>query len=100
MGKGGDKVMPKDSAMEVLIDGQLYDISSLKHPGGSIIKFYQSNGVDASQAFHNFHFRSKKAKKYLDSLPHRPADQVLATPAENALSNVAFLTPSCMTRLP
>lgn len=82
MGRGGDGNQKKaqaesessvNASKEVLIDGRLYDVTSLKHPGGSVIGFYTGNGIDASQAFNNFHIRSKKAKKYLDSLPSRPA---------------------------
>lgn len=75
MGKGGDKAVPSGEKKEVLIDGRLYDVSDMKHPGGTVIDFYAGKGIDASQAFMNFHVRSKKAKKYLDSLPSRPADQ-------------------------
>ena len=79
MGKGGQKSAApaggKESKedMEVLIDGRFYDVASLKHPGGSVIKFYTGKGIDASQAFANFHIRSKKAKKILDHLPSRSA---------------------------
>ena len=44
MGKGGNKAFGKTSGPaenEVLIDGKYYDVSNLKHPGGSVIKFYQ-----------------------------------------------------------
>jgi fatty acid desaturase 2 (delta-6 desaturase) len=75
MGKGGDKSVSSGEKKEVLIDGRLYDVSEMKHPGGTIIDFYAGKGIDASQAFMNFHVRSKKAKKFLDSLPSRPADQ-------------------------
>lgn len=75
MGKGGDKSVPLGEKKEVLIDGRLYDVSDMKHPGGTVIDFYAGKGIDASQAFMNFHVRSKKAKKFLDSLPSRPADQ-------------------------
>lgn len=76
MGRGGKKsVQPAGpTENEVLIDGRYYDISSLKHPGGSVIKFYQGNGIDASQAFSNFHIRSKKATNYMKALPSRDAD--------------------------
>ena len=40
--------------------------------GGSVIKFLVNNG-DASDAFHQFHFRSERAKKLLNVLPSRPA---------------------------
>lgn len=80
MGKGGDKseISKKEAVKkEVLLNGVYYDISGLKHPGGSVIDFYSNNGVDATQAFENFHFRSAKAKKYLQSLPTRAADSKL-----------------------
>lgn len=76
MGKGGEKsVAPTDGVLEVLIDGRFYDVSKMKHPGGSVIKFYAGKGIDATQAFDNFHIRSKKAKKILDHLPSRIADK-------------------------
>ena len=66
---------PVDVSQEVLIDGRFYDVSKMKHPGGSVIKFYAGKGIDATQAFDNFHLRSKKAKKILDHLPSRAADK-------------------------
>ena len=76
MGKGGEKsATPVDVSQEVLIDGRFYDVSKMKHPGGSVIKFYAGKGIDATQAFDNFHLRSKKAKKILDHLPSRAADK-------------------------
>ena len=76
MGKGGEKsVAPAEQNMEVLIDGRFYDVSKMKHPGGSVIKFYAGKGIDATQAFDNFHIRSKKAKKILEHLPSRPAQK-------------------------
>ena len=75
MGKGGDKSdLQKEKVKEVLLNGVYYDISEMKHPGGSVIEFYTNNNIDATQAFENFHFRSLRAKKFLDSLPSRPAD--------------------------
>ena len=75
MGKGGKKDAPVDTdkKIEVLIDGRLFDVTNMKHPGGSVIKFYSNNNIDATQAFDNFHLRSKKARKYMESLPNRPA---------------------------
>ena len=79
MGKGGNrqsvrhKSGPEDN--EVLIEGRYYDVSNLKHPGGSVIKFYTGNGIDASQAFSQFHVRSLKADKFMASLPNRVADK-------------------------
>eukprot|EP00730_Choanoeca_flexa_P014736 TRINITY_DN6550_c0_g1_i2.p1 TRINITY_DN6550_c0_g1~~TRINITY_DN6550_c0_g1_i2.p1 ORF type:complete len:418 (+),score=106.99 TRINITY_DN6550_c0_g1_i2:69-1322(+) len=57
---------------EVLIKGQLYDVTDFKHPGGSIIKFLVNDG-DATEAFEEFHMRSRKAQYMLKALPHRPA---------------------------
>lgn len=74
MGRGGEKADPTSlEKAEVLLDGTLYDVSNLKHPGGSVIKFYTSNNIDATQAFNNFHIRSKKARAMLKALPSRPA---------------------------
>ena len=53
---------------DVLIGGYLYDVASFKHPGGSIVKFLTNNG-DATEAFEEFHGRSKKAQAMLRSLP-------------------------------
>jgi len=79
MGKGGDIVATGSSAntvkKEVLIEGRLYDVTNMKHPGGSVIHYYSNNNIDASQAFHNFHIRSKKAKKIMEHLPSRAADE-------------------------
>jgi fatty acid desaturase 2 (delta-6 desaturase) len=76
MGKGGDKtVAPAGTEKkEVLIDGRFYDVTNMKHPGGSVINFYAGKDIDASQAFANFHIRSRKAKKFLESLKSRAAD--------------------------
>ena len=76
MGKGGEKSQaPVNVDQEVLIDGRFYDVSKMKHPGGSVIKFYAGKGIDATQAFDNFHLRSKKAKKILEHLPSRAAEK-------------------------
>jgi fatty acid desaturase 2 (delta-6 desaturase) len=50
----------------------LYDVSNFKHPGGSVIKFL-TNGGDATEAFEEFHGRSKKAALVLKGLSKRPA---------------------------
>mmetsp|Transcript_27121 Transcript_27121/g.45380 ORF Transcript_27121/g.45380 Transcript_27121/m.45380 type:complete len:453 (+) Transcript_27121:133-1491(+) len=75
MGKGGNAVavpaIPKVS--EVLIDGRFYDVTSFKHPGGSVIKFLAGSGADATPTYNEFHTRSKKADKFLKSLPSRSA---------------------------
>lgn len=78
MGKGGDKAGSASNQgpepAEVLYNGRYVDVSSLKHPGGSVIKFYEGNGIDATQAFDNFHIRSKKARKWMENLPSREAN--------------------------
>lgn len=78
MGKGGEKGEAGSAEkLEVLYDGVMYDVTNMKHPGGSVIKFYAGKGIDATQAFDNFHVRSKKASKMLKSLPSRPAEAVV-----------------------
>jgi cytochrome b involved in lipid metabolism len=77
MGLGGNTTSD-EGKVEVLLDGYYYDVTNMKHPGGSVIKFYASKGgkegIDATQAFNQFHIRSVKAQKYLKNLPSRPAD--------------------------
>ena len=70
---------------EMIINGRVYDVSQFarRHPGGSIIKYQL--GSDASDAYNNFHLRSKTANKMLRSLPSRPVDENHAH-AEDALS--------------
>lgn len=75
MGKGGDKpAAATGEKVEVLLDGRLYDVTNMKHPGGSVINYYAGKDIDATQAFNNFHLRSKKARKMLEHLPSREAD--------------------------
>ena len=84
MGKGSEaKTNAKAIKEEVLINGSMYDVTNMKHPGGRIIEYYAGKGIDATQAFESFHLRSRKAKKYLDILPSRPADAKDVT--ENSL---------------
>eukprot|EP00968_Pinguiococcus_pyrenoidosus_P004209 scaffold279_cov229-Pinguiococcus_pyrenoidosus.AAC.13 len=73
----------------VLINGRLYDVAEFKHPGGSIIKFLTGNG-DATEAYNEFHMRSKVAEKYLNSLPSREAPkEVLARRAGNGKTSLS-----------
>jgi hypothetical protein len=78
MGKGGESSVqskePKEPK-ELLIDGVIYNVADMKHPGGPIIDFYAGKGTDATQAFTQFHIRSPKVMKYLASLPQRKADE-------------------------
>ena len=58
----------------IRIDNVEYDVTQFihKHPGGSVIEYnLASEGADATHAFNAFHFRSKKARKVLVSLPRR-----------------------------
>ena len=52
----------------ILIDNHEYDITHYKHPGGNVIN-YMTDGQDATNAFQEFHSRSKKAMAILKSLP-------------------------------
>merc|ERR1719231_2004779 len=63
------RVVSLDQEKEMIINGTVYDVSGFlkRHPGGSVIKFQL--GSDASDAYNNFHMRSKKANKMLNSLP-------------------------------
>lgn len=89
MGKGGDaKAAP--AKKELLIEGVFYDVTGMKHPGGSVIDYYAGQNVDGTQAFNQFHIRSKSVVKYLKSLPSRKADEatvkkINALPGQDAL---------------
>jgi len=63
-----------DRQSEMIINGRVYDVSNFikRHPGGKVITYQL--GSDASDAYNNFHVRSKKAEKTLASLPSRPVD--------------------------
>jgi len=80
MGKGAQQqsltssVVGDVASKSVLIEGELYDVSEFKHPGGSIIKQFKGAG-DATDAFQEFHGRSSKAKKMLKALPHERATE-------------------------
>jgi fatty acid desaturase 2 (delta-6 desaturase) len=58
---------------KIIIGDYEYDITNFKHPGGTVINF-MTNGQNATEAFNEFHFRSKKARAVLDSLPKRRLD--------------------------
>jgi len=53
----------------MIIDNYEYDITNYNHPGGSVINYL--NGQDATNAFQEFHYRSKKALMILKSLPRK-----------------------------
>ena len=63
--------MPRDT---IKIEGVTYDITDFKHPGGSIIK-YAVNSGDATDTFREFHYRSTKARRVLQSLPTCDSDR-------------------------
>jgi len=78
----------KDAA-EVLIKGRLYDVTGFHHPGGNIISFLTGGG-DATEAYGEFHARSKMAEKVLASLPNREAPaEVLARRAGNGKPGIS-----------
>jgi fatty acid desaturase 2 (delta-6 desaturase) len=81
MGKGGGKARASSPSRkvletagpgksEILLNGKYVDVVDFEksHPGGSVIKFYMGNGVDATQAYSQFHVRSKKADMRLKAL--------------------------------
>ena len=63
--------------MYIRIDNVLYDITNFKHPGGNVIKTHEwktNENIDATNAFHQFHNRSKKAFSVLKKLPTEKVD--------------------------
>lgn len=56
-----------DKKTNIIIGDYSYDITDYKHPGGNVIQYMA--GQDATNVFEEFHFRSKKAKQILQSLP-------------------------------
>jgi len=72
----GDEVDPISGCAknEIQIDDIIYKLDDKwlrKHPGGTVIK--SKLGANATQAFNEFHYRSRKARKWLLGLPQRPA---------------------------
>ena len=57
----------------IRIDGNVYDITNFKHPGGNIINYVGNE--DTTDRFNEIHFRSKKARGVLQSLPHVTDDE-------------------------
>jgi fatty acid desaturase len=69
------------------VGDRLYDVQGFvrKHPGGSVIKYaLHRDGLDATNAFLEFHSRSKKAYKILNSLPSKPAAELPLPVREDA----------------
>lgn len=65
----------KDEKLYMRINNQIYDLTNFrkKHPGGSVLKVYKN--MDATDVFYAFHERSDKAKRLLNVLPHKPAEE-------------------------
>lgn len=63
---------PQDDKKELVINDRAYDVTAFikRHPGGKVIAYQV--GTDATDAYRQFHVRSKKADKVLKSLPSRP----------------------------
>jgi fatty acid desaturase len=59
-----------DEKHNIIIGDYSYDITNFHHPGGNVINYME--GQDATNVFEEFHFRSKKAKQILQSLPRTP----------------------------
>jgi len=57
---------------ELQVGDKIYDVTNFikRHPGGTVIK--SKLGCNATQAFNEFHMRSKRATKVLATLPSRP----------------------------
>ena len=93
-----DKNKKDKKSRYVIIDGEQYDITGFKHPGGSVIN-YMSQGQNATQAFNEFHNRSKKARKVLASLPHTKApDSGVEDPDQDLLTDFATFRQSLIDR--
>ena len=56
-----------DKKTNIIIGEYSYDITDYNHPGGNVIKYMA--GQDATNTFEEFHYRSKKARAILQSLP-------------------------------
>ena len=98
-----DKVLDKP-AKKIIIGDYEYDITNFKHPGGNVIN-YMTNGQNATEAFNEFHFRSKKALNVLASLPKKKLDTPHLTDREvledftkfrQSLIDRGFFKPSCL----
>jgi len=72
-GEVSDNSSEKIGPLEVQVSGRIYTLDEKfvrKHPGGTVIK--SKLGTNCTQAFNEFHTRSKKAKTWLAKLPSRP----------------------------
>jgi hypothetical protein len=64
--------MEEKKRVYITIGEYSYDVTDYKHPGGNVISYMY--GQDATNAFEEFHYRSKTAKRILQSLPRTKND--------------------------
>jgi len=62
------KVTEPKTVKKICIGEYEYGITHFKHPGGKVIESW-THGQDATNVFEEFHYRSKTARKILQSLP-------------------------------
>ena len=88
-----------DEKTNIIIGEYSYDVTDYKHPGGNIIKYM--SGQDATNAFEEFHYRSKKARAILQSLPRtkiEPTDVEETTTEQKMLIDFARFRKSLVDR--
>jgi fatty acid desaturase len=93
-----------DKKIQINIGEYSYDISKFKHPGGNIIGYMtfeqdsskqdsskqDSSGKDATQVFEEIHYRSKKARSILNSLPRtKITSETVSTTEQKMLEDFA-----------
>eukprot|EP01083_Nonionella_stella_P031240 85518_1 len=91
MSKLSDPTILPGNEKFILIDNRLYDVTSFRHPGGSIIKFFIVNENsktprDATDTWNGFHARSDRARRWLKVLPSKP--HVPYVPPDPAISAI------------
>lgn len=90
-GSSDDKFLPwyiMEKRTNIIIGEYSYDVTDYKHPGGNVIKYLA--GQDATNVFEEFHYRSKKAKAVLQSLPRTkivPTDGASTTTEQKMLAD-------------
>ena len=72
-----------DQKTNIIIGEYSYDVTDYNHPGGNIIKYM--SGQDATNTFEEFHYRSKKARAILHSLPRTKIVPVENTTTEQKM---------------
>lgn len=70
----------------IRISDMEYDITDFKHPGGSVIHS-MTEGQDATIAFQEFHYRSKTARRILNSLPNMKVRKSQENDSDKAMLN-------------